>query len=94
MPDAFVATRRASWIGVCALGFVMLIAVPAGALAQNPSSAEARLKELSIALPPVLHESVLNRTFSTFTADGQFSRRAQSVFQPKPSFMFDGGHRF
>lgn len=53
MPDAFVSTRRASRIGVCALGFVMLIAVPAGALAQNPSSAEARLKELSIALPPV-----------------------------------------
>ena len=46
-------TRPTSWVGVCALGLVMWIAVSAGARAQSPPSAEARLKELSITLPTV-----------------------------------------
>jgi enamine deaminase RidA (YjgF/YER057c/UK114 family) len=47
-------TTRLTWkVAVYALGLVMWIAVSAGALAQSPPSAEARLKELSITLPPV-----------------------------------------
>ena len=47
-------TTRLTWkVAVYALGLVMWIAVSAGALAQSPPSAEARLKELSITLPSV-----------------------------------------
>jgi enamine deaminase RidA (YjgF/YER057c/UK114 family) len=53
MTDVLGATRIASWVGLCALGLVMWIDVSAGARAQGIPSAEARLKELSIALPPV-----------------------------------------
>jgi hypothetical protein len=53
MTHALSTTRLTSWVGVCALGLVMWIAVSAGALAQSPPSAEARLKELSITLPSV-----------------------------------------
>jgi hypothetical protein len=40
-------------MGICGLGLAMWIASSAGALAQSSPSAEARLKELSITLPPV-----------------------------------------
>ena len=53
MAHALGTTRLASSVGVCALGLVMWITVSAGALAQSPPSAEARLKELSITLPSV-----------------------------------------
>jgi hypothetical protein len=49
---ALGTTRRTSWVRICALGLVMWIAVSACALAQSSASAEARLKELSITLPP------------------------------------------
>jgi hypothetical protein len=52
MTQVLGPTRLISWIGACALGLAMWIAVSAGALAQT--SAEARLKELNITLPPVL----------------------------------------
>ena len=45
--------RVVSWMGICGLGLAMWIASPAVALAQSSPSAEARLKELSITLPPV-----------------------------------------
>jgi len=46
-------TRLTSWVRICALGLVMWTAVSTCALAQSSPSAEARLKELSITLPPV-----------------------------------------
>ena len=53
MTHALGTARLTSWVRICALGFVMWIAVSACALAQSSASAEARLKELSITLPPV-----------------------------------------
>jgi enamine deaminase RidA (YjgF/YER057c/UK114 family) len=53
MTHALDKTRLTSWARVYALGLVMWIAISAGALAQSPPSAETRLKELSITLPPV-----------------------------------------
>src|ERR1700730_1235457 len=53
MTQVLVTTRLASWVSICALGLVMWIAVSACALAQSSASAEARLKESSITLPPV-----------------------------------------
>jgi enamine deaminase RidA (YjgF/YER057c/UK114 family) len=53
MTHVLVTTRLTSWVRICALGLVMWIAVSACALAQSSASAEARLKELSITLPPV-----------------------------------------
>jgi enamine deaminase RidA (YjgF/YER057c/UK114 family) len=50
VPDT---TRHSSWANICALGLVVFIAVSASALAQSSPSAEARLKELNITLPPV-----------------------------------------
>ncbi|MBR0939028.1 RidA family protein [Bradyrhizobium jicamae] len=47
------ATRLLSWFGACALGLIVWTAIPAVALAQSSPSAEARLKELDITLPPV-----------------------------------------
>ena len=45
--------RLVSRIGLCGLGLAMWVASSPGALAQNPPSAEARLKELNITLPAV-----------------------------------------
>jgi enamine deaminase RidA (YjgF/YER057c/UK114 family) len=45
--------RLVSWMGIWGLGLAMWIASSAVALAQSSPSAEARLKELSITLPPV-----------------------------------------
>ena len=53
MTNLLGTTRPTSWIGISAIGFVMWIAVSAGALAQSAPSAEARLKELNITLPSV-----------------------------------------
>jgi enamine deaminase RidA (YjgF/YER057c/UK114 family) len=53
MTHVLSATRPTSPAGACVLGLMMWIAVSAGALAQTSPSAEARLKELSITLPPV-----------------------------------------
>jgi enamine deaminase RidA (YjgF/YER057c/UK114 family) len=53
MTHALGMTRLVLWTGVCALGSMMWIAASAGALAQSPPSAEARLKELNITLPAV-----------------------------------------
>ena len=53
MTHVLVTTRLTSWVRICALGLVMWIAASACALAQSSASAEARLKELSITLPPV-----------------------------------------
>ena len=53
MTHALGMTRLVSWTGACALGSMMWIAASAGALAQSPPSAEARLKELNITLPVV-----------------------------------------
>jgi enamine deaminase RidA (YjgF/YER057c/UK114 family) len=53
MTHVLGTTRLTSWVGICALGLVMWIAASACALAQSSASAEARLKELNITLPPV-----------------------------------------
>ena len=53
MTHVLGTTRLTSWVRICAFGLVMWIAVSACALAQSSASAEARLKELSITLPPV-----------------------------------------
>jgi len=53
MTHVLGTTRLNSWANTCVLGLVMWIAVSAGALAQSAPSAEARLKELNITLPPV-----------------------------------------
>src|SRR5579864_6568801 len=53
MIHVLITTRLNSWVGICAFGSVMWIAVTACALAQSPASAEARLKELNITLPTV-----------------------------------------
>ena len=54
MSHAFRTTRFTLWAGASGLGVMLWIAASACALAQSPPSAEARLKELSIALPQVL----------------------------------------
>jgi enamine deaminase RidA (YjgF/YER057c/UK114 family) len=46
-------TRLTSWVSVCALGLVISIATSPYAMAQISPSAEARVKELNITLPPV-----------------------------------------
>jgi enamine deaminase RidA (YjgF/YER057c/UK114 family) len=53
MTHALGKTRIISRVGACALGLVMWVAVSAGTLAQSSPSAEARLKELNMTLPPV-----------------------------------------
>ena len=53
MTHVLRATRLTSGAGACTLALVMWIAGSAGALAQSSPSAEARLKELGITLPPV-----------------------------------------
>jgi enamine deaminase RidA (YjgF/YER057c/UK114 family) len=53
MTHVLGTTRPTSWVSICALGLVMWIAVSASALAQSSPSAETRLKELNISLPPV-----------------------------------------
>jgi len=53
MTDVLLTTRLTSWVRICALGLVTWIAMSASAVAQSSASAEARLKELSITLPPV-----------------------------------------
>ncbi|NEU97979.1 RidA family protein [Bradyrhizobium sp. UFLA 03-164] len=46
-------TRLISWFGACVLGLGAWIAASSGAVAQNSPSAETKLKELNITLPPV-----------------------------------------
>lgn len=53
MTHVLGTTRPTSWVSICALGLVMWIAVSASTLAQSSPSAETRLKELNISLPPV-----------------------------------------
>lgn len=53
MSQIRATARLNSWASFCALGFAMWIAVSPTALAQSSVSAEARLKELNITLPPV-----------------------------------------
>jgi hypothetical protein len=53
MKSRKVVSLTISWVSVWALGLATWIAVSVCAQAQNAPSAEARLKELKIVLPPV-----------------------------------------
>jgi enamine deaminase RidA (YjgF/YER057c/UK114 family) len=53
MTHVLGTTKLTTGANICALGLVIWAAVSAGALAQSAPSAEARIKELNITLPPV-----------------------------------------
>src|ERR1700745_3823875 len=53
MTHVLCRARLISWFGACVLGLGAWIAVSSGAVAQSSPSAEAKLKELNITLPPV-----------------------------------------
>ena len=53
MTHMLCRTRLISWFGACVLGLGAWLAASSAAVAQNSPSAEARLKELNITLPPV-----------------------------------------
>src|ERR1700758_518629 len=53
MTHVLCSARLISWFGACVLGLGAWIAVSSGAVAQSSPSAEVKLKELNITLPPV-----------------------------------------
>jgi hypothetical protein len=75
MKSRKVVSLTISWVSVWALGLATWIAVSVCAQAQNAPSAEARLKELKIVLPPVANYVDAVRATEAWTRGGKPPRK-------------------